>query len=452
MNKRLGFVFLIALLTGAGIVLFQLYWLSETFKINRNNFYKTASNSLQKSINDYQLESNEEVFHFGPKDSTITVYSNPYNLSHSGPDSSKKHDSPSSQSKEFKPEFSRSNLNMVKVMMTKMVSKDSITSAELGAVRKKFQAELKKNGIDLPFSMAVIPPHEVIPARSVIGFIGLSEHGTRIKAIFPSGNYLVIRQTAFSLLLSLALILLTSGCLYYMWYTIRQQAQLDEVKNDLITNITHEFRTPVSILKTTHEALDKFGEAKDHEKVLRYIRANQLVLNKLEDNVDRILNITQYEKKNKGAKLEPVMLKDLIQDVILRFEINSGLNISYFYDMKTEVVKTDKFIIDTIVSNLIDNALKYGGEKANVQIWISQAANHWRLKVQDDGPGIPNKYLPLIFDKYYRIPTGNVHDVKGYGLGLSYVKELTSLLKGELSVQSTVGKGTAFSIQFYLYE
>ncbi|MNY25802.1 Sensor histidine kinase RcsC [compost metagenome] len=114
-------------------------------------------------------------------------------------------------------------------------------------------------------------------------------------------------------------------------------------------------------------------------------------------------------------------------------------------------METDRYIILTILTNLIDNGIKYADGQVIINVTVRFEGQHWILEVQDNGKGIEKQYLPYIFDKFYRVPSGNIHDVKGYGLGLNYVRELVSVLKGTISVKSDKGIGTTFTIKFPNY-
>ncbi len=453
MNKRLGFIFIIAICTGAGIIIFQVYWMLHTFKITEDNFYTIASNALQKSINSYQIKQNNRYLNFKPGDSTVSVSMDakqfPDSLSpikKTVPINNAVKNHLPFQPSQGKVHLTGANMEMVKTMMARMMAQLMAKPVDLNDLKPLFANELKKNKIDLPFflSLKSINNTNKLYAHVVVGYPDFSKNSSLVYADFKLSRYYFIKHDLVSLSVSLFLIILTAGCLWYMWYVIRQQVRLDDIKNNFINNMTHELRTPVSILKSTHEALDKFGEVEDKEKTLRYLKINQSVLIKLENNIDRILDITRCERNKKLANLEPIQLESYIKEIIDRFY----LNISFTYELDAAVI-SDRYIIDTIVSNLIDNALKYKAiTDPEIKLAISRITNGWELKIQDNGLGIDAQYLPFIFDKFYRVPTGNLHDVKGFGLGLSYVKELTGLLNGKIFVQSKPGVGTTFTIQF----
>jgi len=294
-----------------------------------------------------------------------------------------------------------------------------------------FRKELKKNNIDLDFRL-VIKKDQTTP-----------------EAIFPAKRKYLFQQTVAPALVSALLIVLSVGSLLYMGYIIRRLVKLDGSKNDFINNIAHELRTPVAILKSTHEALYTFKGDADPEKLRRYLEINSGVLDRLDTNIDRLLESMNDEQGNRKPRLEPVDLTALAKSVIQRLDPGGQAKINFEPEAEEPMTAvTDSYIIETVLSNLIDNALKYANDKPDVLVSLKKNAEGWQLQVRDQGPGISGEHLPFIFDKFYRVPSGNLHEVKGYGIGLSYVKQLVATLSGRISVKSAPRKGSEFTIQF----
>ena len=293
-----------------------------------------------------------------------------------------------------------------------------------------FRNELKKNQIDLAFRL-VMKNGQAVP-----------------EAVFPGKQRYLFRQTVVPALVSVLLVLLSVGSLLYMGYIIRRLVRLDGTKNDFINNIAHELRTPIAILKSTHEALYTFKGDADPEKLRRYLEINSGVLSRLDTNVDRLLETMNYEQGNPKSKLETVDRNGLIENLISRLDPDRQIGIRFESGLVPFEVVTDSYIIETVLSNLIDNALKYSNDKPKILVRIDMNGEGWQMKVRDEGQGIASEHLPFIFDKFYRVPAGNLHEVKGYGIGLSYVKQLVTTLGGRISVKSAPDKGTEFTIQF----
>ncbi len=454
MKKKLSFILFIALLTCSGIISFQLYWMYSAYKLNESNFSKTASIVLQQSVDDYQLAHAglHGSIEMSSQVSISTVKAN----GDCGPCLELKKKELEAIKKKLKDgsikvkEVSAVNDNRDMLhILARLVSKARNQTIDLGVLHKKYKLDLKKSGIEVDFELSLIKGFKKAKDMRVVGQTGFSDSNAMIEASFINRDRFLLLQTLTPILISLVLVLLTAGSLWYMLHVILSQKKLDDIKNDFINNMTHELRTPIAILKSTHEALDKFGESQDLEKTQRYLKMNVTVLDQLERNVERILDINEYEKPERIARLENVNLKRLILEVIRRFPLMEKYHINFEYKLLTEAVLTEAYAMDTIVSNLVDNAIKYArDEQAEISVRVSPLGDGWQLQVEDNGYGIQEKHLPFVFDKFYRVPMGNLHNVKGYGLGLNYVKVLVQLLKGSITVESKANIGTTFTIKF----
>ncbi|WP_158796408.1 sensor histidine kinase KdpD [Pedobacter sp. L105] len=451
MKKRLTFLLLIAALTAGGILLFQGYWVYNTYQTGESNLNKLLQDALQKSIENYQVGRSElpATLKSGAPYiamlESIPADTGTHLKVHQGDQNDQRY-----MAKVQAIPLKLSSLDRVKVMLaeTQFMSAALMNSMDLKELTRVFKAELHRRNIDLPFVLVLLKNQQTIPPGKIAAFINFSNNSPMVEALIGHTNELVLKQNIIPAMISLILILFSAGSLCYMWIIIRRQMQLDHIKNDFISNMTHELRTPISILKSTHEALYRYGDIHEPEKAERYLKINTEILVKLEHNVDRILDIARYESGDKPVSPETVDLPELLRVVIERFRSDDGPTIDLFRLSAIRNVVTDSHIIDTILSNLLDNALKYGDDKMKVTIRLTSSEVGWELEVTDNGPGIEPQYLPFIFDKFYRVPSGNLHEVKGYGIGLSYVKQLVSNLNGVISVKSKLKTGTTFTIHF----
>jgi two-component system, OmpR family, phosphate regulon sensor histidine kinase PhoR len=451
LRKRLTFLFFIAALTAGGIILFQCYWVYNTYKAGEQNLNKLLLNALQKSIENYHVQQSDlpatlnlaspylSVLETSPADTgkpLRVVFGNIKHLS--------------SIAKIEQVPVNPENLQRVKVMLaaTQFMSARLMNNIQLNTLKDIFKNELRRNNIELPFNLVLLKPEQKLPHNKIAAYINYAKNSPIVEAVFNHTGQLLLVQNIEPALISLLLIILSAGSLCYMWIIIRRQMQLDDIKNDFISNITHELRTPISILKSTHEALYKYNGIRDTEKAERYLEINSAILDKLDHNVDRILDITRYESGDKLVKRDEVNINEIITSTIEKFTLDERNNIELSNHSEISKVFIDSYIIDTITSNLVDNAIKYGGENVKVIITIDAFEKGWQLTIHDNGPGIAPQYLPFIFDKFYRVPSGNLHEVKGYGLGLSYVKQLVASLNGTISVKSKPNTGTTFTIKF----
>jgi len=431
-------------------MLFQLYWVYNTYKTGEDNLNKSLVSALEKSIETYELRENQLPASLKYKAPSLSVFMRT-NPDKNIPAAIKSNllNAKETFSVEYKNILINSNdLPMVKIMLARLLAQQLGKPINMVTLAQIFKEELNKLNLNLNFRLILLNNQTSIPAGHIGAYVSFLKSPTVIEAVFDHMDRLLLKQNFVPAIVSFMLILLSAGSLYYMGFIIRRQVRLDDLKNDFINNITHELRTPISILKTSNEALTSFGAAGDPERSQRYLNINTLVLEKLDVNVGRILDITQYEHGLKLANLEMVDLKSVIDQVLQIFEVNGQAKIAYTDELKTPAVWTDKYMIATLVTNLVDNAIKYAPGEVIIEIFTTNTAAGWELVIKDNGRGIAADKLPFIFDKFYRVPDGDLHDVKGYGLGLSYVKQLVNTLKGKISVSSTPGSGTTFKINF----
>lgn len=447
LKKRLKYIFFISAITACVIILFQLYWVYYTYKTGERNFIRAATYALEKSIDIYQLQQNQLPTSLKYKDPTLTVFMRTIpNRDSIALDTPK-------VIKRFHAEFvtvsiDKNHLSEVQTLMARLLSQQMHKPLNADTLNTIFQQQLQKENNGAAFRLIILKNHPIIPAGKIAATVNFYKSPIVVEARLLQPGLFFLKQNTLPVLVSITLILLSAGSLFYMGTIIRKQMSLDGMKNDFINNITHEFRTPLSILKSSNEALASFGAAEEPEKLARYLQINSLTLDKLDLNIERVLEIGRYEHDINLATCDPVDLHSLINQLINRLDLHDDTMIRVNYNLPFSLVNTDSFIIDTILTNLIDNALKYSKNKISIEININPVPKGWQLQVADNGLGMENVHLPYIFDKFYRIPAGDIHEIKGYGLGLNYVQQLVGALKGKISVSSQVNKGTIFTIEF----
>ncbi|MEO3408503.1 HAMP domain-containing sensor histidine kinase [Mucilaginibacter sp. CAU 1740] len=449
MKRRLTFLFLIATVTAGGIILFQCYWVFNNYKTGSINLRTQLSDALQKSIDNYNVERSELPLSLkspNPFVSVLKVIKADSSLHKKIIIQHSKRDLAQIEEIPVNPE----NVYHLKVMLaeSQFISANFMNDVNMQVLNSLYGEELKKAGIDIEFTLLLKKNLSKLPVGKVEAYLNFSRNSPVIEAVFPHISQLLFAKNLVPCIISLILIFFSAGSLCYMWIIIQKQMKLDYIKNDFINNITHELRTPISTLKSTHEALLKYGGISVPEKADRYLKINTDILNKLDCSVDRILDIIIYENGKKVAKKDWVDIDSLIASLIERISPVSNKTVSISGPAGIKKVYTDGYFIDAILSNLIENAVKYGGGNVKINLTIEAIEKGWQVIIQDNGIGIDAQFLPFIFDKFYRVPSGNLHEVKGYGLGLSYVKQLVSLLDGNISVKSKINAGTTFIVQF----
>ncbi|KAF2336986.1 sensor histidine kinase [Flavobacterium daemonense] len=445
-------IILITSITVCSILLFQLFWVYRTYEESRENFQGKVKNALQRSVDLFFLEKVRTPMSLSNESPYLSI------VSEVTDEKKEKLNLQGDFSKSGGPikigmqplKIDTANLESVRLFLVKLIASSNKQNVDLRMVNEDFRKELNKQGIFIDYKLAV--KKKAVPdCKEVVSVpLGTNNKNWVIEAqLFKTGKFL-LSKNIIPVSISIILVILTGGSLWYLGLIIYRQKQLDYKKNNFISNITHELRTPISILKSTNEALLQFGEVSNPEKTKRYLEINADVLNKLDYNIDRLLDITRYELGVKYVNLTDVNINELVRSIVDKFQVNDHNQISVFIQLENEIIRTDKDMIDGILTNLIDNGLKYSSNSAELIVKVFSTSKYWQLEVQDNGSGISEENLPLIFDKFYRITSGDLHDVKGYGIGLSYVKELVSLLSGDIIVNSNLGSGTTFIIKFPL--
>ncbi len=266
---------------------------------------------------------------------------------------------------------------------------------------------------------------------------------------FPTQSQFLFKEIWTTLLSSILLLAIIIFCFAYALYTIIRQKKLSEIKNDFINNMTHEFKTPVATIALASEALLEPSVRSDTQKMDRFIGMIQDENDRLGKQVEKVLQTATLDKKDYHLVLEPVDIKELLVGMCEHFQLKITAlkgSLSCKYEGDYFVTVGDEHHLIHVVNNLIDNAVKYSDKAPEVNIVLKEQRDLIRLTVKDSGIGMKREHLKQVFDKFYRVPTGNIHNVKGFGLGLSYAQTIIKLHGGTISVESELGKGTEFTI------
>jgi two-component system phosphate regulon sensor histidine kinase PhoR len=267
---------------------------------------------------------------------------------------------------------------------------------------------------------------------------------------FPKSKFFVLKSMGSLLIVSLVLAVLIIITISYMFRTILTQKKLFEMKNDFISNMTHEFKTPISTISLACEAMhDPSMMGGQTENAAPFVKMIQEENKRLSVLVESILQSAVIDRGELKVKMEQVAVVEVIQSVAktASFRI-AGLDGELILQMPQEEVfiEADRMHFTNMVTNLVDNAIKYSKDKIHVTVKLEVFADRLELSVIDKGIGIKREHISKIFDKLYRVPTGNVHNVKGFGLGLSYVKALSDMFGWSVHVTSQVGEGSEFRV------
>ena len=281
----------------------------------------------------------------------------------------------------------------------------------------------------------------------------ITEQSSKLSLYFPKLRWDLMGSIAIVLFVSVLFILIVIGVFITSIKVILKQKKLSEIKNDFISNMTHELKTPISTISLACEALeDKSIElsAEIQQSYLGMIRSEN---NRLGMLVDKVLRNTVLDKGELKLKPEPMDLNEMVKTSLSHFDLQvrkRGGNIKTDLNQDLPAVNVDPVHIGNVISNLIDNAIKYSNEKPKIKISTYQKDSEVILEVKDQGIGISLENQKNIFGKFFRVPTGNIHNVKGFGLGLSYVKSVIEKTEGTISVKSELKKGSTFTIKIPL--
>ncbi len=328
---------------------------------------------------------------------------------------------------------------------------DSLRVTEVdSAVRRAFD----KEGLNVPVSITRAekkpqreryPPEDLrIPNKITIGF---AHPITFELALGNSFGYLV-KKLASPILFSLFLVGVTVFSFVLLYRNLQRQKKLTEIKNEFISNITHELKTPIATVGVAIEALRNFNAINDPQRTKEYLDISQNELHRLSLLVDKVLKLSMFEKREIDLKFETLDLKGVVDEVVssMKLQIEKHhANVSVSAEGDTSL-QGDRLHLLSVVFNLLDNALKYGNGNIAVKFDLKEKGNDVELSVADNGIGISPEYKDKVFEKFFRVPLGNTHNTKGYGLGLSYVAHVIQKHKGKIEVESQPGLGSKFII------
>ncbi len=264
------------------------------------------------------------------------------------------------------------------------------------------------------------------------------------KLVYNNPSIVALKRSSFGIFLSLLLSLAVISSLFYLLKIINQQKELAAIKNDLISNITHEFKTPIATISAAIEAIKNFNVLEDPEKTNKYLSMSSIQINKLHQMVEKLLETAMLDSEQLVLKKETVDIVDIAEKVISKHQILAHKKeLSFSTTLQSYYANIDVFHFENVISNLIDNAVKYGGNQ--IEMNINSVLNTIEITVIDDGNGIEKNQKEKIFDKFYRVPKGNTHDVKGFGIGLYYCKKIIEKHEGFIGLTSDKSK-TIFKI------
>lgn len=319
-------------------------------------------------------------------------------------------------------------------------------------VKLLYADKLAGEGLFLPFDL--YPADHQTDIRAVATqVVRANMFGSQqFMAAFPTYRTFLLGQMWEEILFSLLLIGVIVLAFALIYRNLRKQHRLSMLKNELLSNITHELKTPISSVSVAIEALRDFGAMKDPELTREYLDISRDELQRLSLLVDRVLRLTTFEQKDPDLNLETLDMAQVTRTILRTMQVQFDQ-----YEARHELdvrgqdfsLRGDRTHLSSVLFNLLDNALKYrNGQNPEVKVELEEGPEALRISVQDNGIGIPPASRERIFEKFFRVPQGNVHNAKGYGLGLSYVAAVVDKHGGTIALDSLPGQGSRFTLTF----
>ena len=451
-----------------GLIAFQWYWMSSYFEANKRELDWEINRVLARTSDRYLNESMEggfDGFSWMPdsinpaSNSSVQNKYNLYSNSHK-PFIDSVLDSSDDVIQSIGDDYMDKVSGLINNLLTNLNQTKIINFDRLLEI---LDEELKSIGVDNEYNLAIsninnkviyYKDPESLQATVMYGYkspvilSSISNPYFTHLFIYHKGK-LLLQKTGGVLFSSFLLILIILACFAYSLRIIFNQKKVSEVKNDFVNNMTHELKTPISTVSLALEALVSFDVRNDDQRSLKYIDISRREIRRLSTMVEKVLNIACYERGDINLKKEHQQLNKLVENVVetisMQIQKKDG-TLCCELNADPDIIFADKVHINNLLYNLIDNSNKYFVDRPEIKIKTESNDEGIVLEISDKGLGISKEHLSRIFEKFYRVPTGNVHNVKGYGLGLSYVKDIVEMHGGKLKVESEINRGTKFII------
>lgn len=451
----------------------QVYWNYNNYQANKRQLIRDVQISLDKAVDDYYASIAKETsiafttgksmpHHFLQNDSIIASYMESFEVAHDSLDLIEPSDiesiriikSSKSDSLKFNLPHDSLSFQNIELLTTKMFISLRNDSLDVRKVNKLLYEDLQRKNLDLDHHLAYyhnvsnidlineynkrLPKHlnlqrdkHNIYVESDSAFL---PENSLLRLGFSNETKAILKQSLAGILISTLLVLTVISCLFYLLKIIRRQKQLAEVKNDLISNITHEFKTPIATIGVALESIKNFNVIEDKKKTKNYIDMSSEQLGKLNIMVEKLLETATLDSDNLELNKESIDIIELLNTLTSRYKIqfpDKQFNTSFKVESLSTTV--DVFHFENALNNILDNAVKYGGHMISIDLIPKK--DMFNILISDNGNSLSKDNKERIFEKFYRIPKGNTHDVKGFGIGLYYTKTIIEKHKGAISLE-----------------
>lgn len=255
-----------------------------------------------------------------------------------------------------------------------------------------------------------------------------------------------ILSQMFGIIITLFLLMVAfSLAFWYLFRTVSRLRTIEEMKDDFVSNMTHELKTPIAIAYSANDALLNYDTTNDPDKKTKYLTIANKQLKRLGELVENILAMSMERRKTMKLRPEDIQLREFVEEIAAAQRMRGDKDITINVNIpENTTIEADRAHLANVLNNLIDNAIKYSRDSVEITV----TGDSHDLSVRDNGIGIPSKSIPYLFNKFYRVPHGNRQDVRGYGIGLYYVKSILDKMGWDIEAKSTEGEGSVFTIKF----
>jgi two-component system, OmpR family, phosphate regulon sensor histidine kinase PhoR len=435
-----------------GIIIFQIYWISNSYDLHNQTFRNEVNSSLEEVLNKQTEETiiGQILDMQNSTSEPITIET--YRITEPGSGPIGQTGTGTLKDSMF---INQADLNRI---VSKVFQSLANIHPELSSISSSYQKKLQEKHITTPFYLAFSKNDTVFDhrggtaeqfyaAQAVQKLPGINRHNEKVLAFFPETRSFLLKRMWMTLFASMFFVLLIAGSFFYMLAMLVRQKKLSDIKNDFVNNMTHELKTPIATVSAAMEALVQFDALDDRAKSLKYIDLSRRELNRLSGMVENVLRISTFEKQQLVLFKETFNISQILEETAQKFMLQNPGRVEFRFDLKGPgYIHADKFHIQNVINNLFDNAVKYSGPSAELEVSCYRENEFVIFVVKDHGMGISKEQQKHIFDKFYRVPTGDLHAVKGFGLGLAYVQQIVDAHGGSVGVKSQIGSGSEFTV------
>ncbi|NMM50871.1 sensor histidine kinase [Marinigracilibium pacificum] len=352
-------------------------------------------------------------------------------------------------------EFSLDSMHQIKDLTKKIIISIVQDSIDFNLLQNILTKEFGRRDLELDYSLLHYKNDQLLGelSNSEVSIKGdtLVAQSTflpgnqYVSMVFNTKPIHVFKRGLVEFAVSLVFVIVIFWILLYLYRVIKQQKELSEIKNDLISNITHEFKTPIATVLSALEGIEKFNKTNDPEKTRKYLGISNVQLKKLNSMVEKLLETATLDSEELEMKKENVDPSEILFYLKEKYEaVALDKKVILELPEQVEIMNVDPFHFENAISNLLDNAIKYGGDE--IRLVLTQRLGYHEILVTDNGGGLDSSHKEKIFEKFYRVPKGNLHDVKGFGIGLYYVKKIIAKHGGEIELITKANR-TDFKIK-----